>query len=109
MALLVHQIALSTIHLLRPLLPLIQRRDKALAVQLTKAASSVVLNIAEAEYSDPGTRRSRFYSAAGSANESRAALRVAVAWGYVTERQAATPAEQLDRVIAMLWKLSRGA
>ena len=41
---------------------------------------SMVLNIGEAQYSDPGNRRSRFYTAAGSANETRSALRLAIAW-----------------------------
>ena len=107
MSLHVHAVALETVVALRPLVPLIQRRDRALAVQLARAASSVVLNIAEAEYSDPGNRRARLYSAAGSANESRSALRVAIAWGYLAERQAAAPIALLDRVLAMLWRLGR--
>jgi four helix bundle protein len=108
MALKVHHVALETITALRTLLPRIRRHDRSLAVQLTRAASSVVLNIGEAEYSDPGNRRARLNSAAGSANESRSALLVALAWGYVTEAQARPAAERLDRVIAMLWRLTRG-
>jgi four helix bundle protein len=105
MSLIVHQIALDTITSLRPLMPRIQRHDRALAVQLTRAASSIALNIAEAEYSDPGTRRARFHSAAGSANETRSALAVAVAWGYVTGEQSRPSLELLDRVVAILWRL----
>jgi four helix bundle protein len=89
-------------------MPLIQRRDRSLASQLTRAASSIVLNIGEAEYSDPGNRRARFHSAAGSANETRSALQVALAWGYIRESQARPAAELLDRVLAMLWLLTRG-
>jgi four helix bundle protein len=109
MALKVHQVALETITALRPLMPRIQRQDRSLSVQLTRAVSSVVLNIGEAEYSDPGNRRARLHSAAGSANESRSALLVAVAWGYVSEPQAWPAAELLDRVVAMLWRLTRGS
>jgi hypothetical protein len=58
------------------------------ADQLVRAASRVALNIAEAEYSNPGNKRARFFTAAGSANESLAALRVAVAWGYFREDEA---------------------
>jgi len=66
------------------------------------------LNLGEGEYSDPGTKRARYCNAAGSANETRAALAVAVAWGYLTPAQAEPASSRLDRVIAMLWKLSRG-
>ena len=107
MALQVHQVALETITALRPLVPLIRRHDRSLAVQLTRAASSIVLNVGEAEYSDPGNRRARLHSAAGSANETRSALLVAAAWGYVSEPRARPAAELLDRVVAMLWRLTR--
>jgi four helix bundle protein len=108
MSLVVHQLAIETITALRPLIPRIQRRDRPLAVQLTRAASSIALNIAEGEYSDPGTRRARFHSAAGSANETRAALAVAIAWGYVATEQAREALELLDRIVAMLWRLLHG-
>ena len=103
----VERVSYELIAALRPLLPRIQRRDRALAVQLTRAASSVSLNVSEANYSDPGNRRARFFTAAGSANETRAALRVATAWGHITPAQADGPLVLLDRILAMLWKLSR--
>jgi four helix bundle protein len=80
MGLQVHEMAITIVEVLAPLMPLVQRQDRELASQLRRAASSIVLNIAESEYSDPGNRRARLFTAAGSANESRAALRVAVAW-----------------------------
>ena len=89
MAMQVHEMALSIIEALAPLLPLIQRQDRALAVQLRTAASSMVLNIAESEYSDPGNRRARLFTAAGSTNESRSAVRVAISWGYIRAERAA--------------------
>jgi four helix bundle protein len=76
----VHEMALSIVENIAPMMPLIQRQDRALAVQLRTAASSMVLNIAEAEYSDPGNKRARLFTAAGSTNESRSAVRVAFAW-----------------------------
>lgn len=108
MALIVHAVALETITELRPLARRIAQRDRSLAQQLRRAASSAALNIGEAEYSDPGNRRARFHSAAGSAGETRTALEVAVAWGYVTRAEAASALAALDRVVAMLWRLSRG-
>ena len=102
----VHEMALSTIEALAPVVPLIQRQDRALALQLRASASSIVLNIAEAEYSDPGNKRARFFTAAGSANESRAAVRVAIAWRYVPRERAAEVLSLLDRVVAILWRLT---
>jgi four helix bundle protein len=102
----VHRIALQAIGELRVLMPRIRRHDRDLANQLRRSASSIALNIGEAAYSDPGTSKARFHSAAGSANETRTALAVAIAWGYTTEEQAASALVLLDRVIAMLWRLT---
>ena len=55
MAMQVHEMALSIVQALGPMMPSIQRHDRALAVQLRNAANSMVLNIAESEYSDPAT------------------------------------------------------
>jgi four helix bundle protein len=108
MALVVAQLSIELVETLRPLVPRIRRHDRSLADQLVRAASSVALNIAEGEHSDPGNRRARFYSAAGSANETLAALRVAVAWGYFAEKEAEEAVEMVRRVIGMLWRLTRG-
>ena len=59
-------------------------------------------------YSDPGNRRARFYTAAGSAGETLAAVRVAVAWGIVAPADGEAAAALLDRILPMLWKLTRG-
>jgi four helix bundle protein len=76
--------SLQLIEELRPLVESIRRRDRSLADQLMRAASSVALNICEGELSDAGNQRARFFTAAGSASESRAALRVAVGWRHIT-------------------------
>ena len=107
MSLIVHDVSLEVIRELQPLMPAIARQDRNLAVQIRKAASSVALNIAEAEYSDPGTKRSRFHSAAGSASETRSALRIAACWRYIDESRADGPLVLLDRVLRMLWPLTR--
>ena len=107
MALQVAVVSLEMIAALRPLVSRIRRNDRSLADQLVRAASSVALNIAEAEYSDPGNKRARFFTAAGSANESLAALRVANAWGYFSLDDAQAAEVLLRRIRAMLWKLTR--
>jgi len=58
----------------------------------------MALNIGEAAYSDPGTKRARLHTAAGSTNESRSALAVAIAWAYVSERDTRDGLALLDRV-----------
>jgi four helix bundle protein len=108
MALVVQQLTLDTIASLRPLVGRVRRHDRSLAQQLQRAASSIALNMGEAAYSDPGNRRARFHTAAGSAGETRTAVQVAVAWGYLSESQARPLLEMLDRIVAMLWRLSRG-
>ena len=99
------QIALDAVRKLRPLVERIQRRDKNLADQLRRAASSVVLNLAEGAYNQAGHRRSRLESARGSANEARAALSVASAWGYVSEGDAAEVDALYERVLRMTYRL----
>ncbi|HKY38791.1 MAG TPA: four helix bundle protein [Polyangiaceae bacterium] len=74
----VAELSFQLIEDLRPLVLEVKKRDRSLADQLMRAASSIALNIAEAQKSDGGNMRARFFTAAGSANESRAALRVAV-------------------------------
>ena len=69
MALQVEQVALELVAALRPLMPRIRRHSRSLCDQLQRAADSIVLNLCEAAYSDPGNRRARFHTAAGSANE----------------------------------------
>jgi four helix bundle protein len=65
----------------------------------------VVLNIAEGEGSVGGNARLRYATAFGSARELSAALRLAVAWGYVAESAVQAPESRLDRVRRLLWGL----
>lgn len=106
MQLKVHGKALAIVEQVRPMMPQIRRHDRSLADQIRRAASSMVLNIAEGTYSDAGTARARFHSAAGSANETRSALKVAVAWGYIDRHCADALDERIDEVLKMLWALA---
>jgi four helix bundle protein len=107
MALVVASLSIELIEALRPLVPRIKRQDRSLAEQLVRAASSVALNIAEADYSDHGNQRARFFTAAGSASESLTALLVASAWGYLPAADIQHAAALLGCILAMLWKLTR--
>ena len=108
MALHVHSVALEAVGTLRPLVEAVARHDKELAKQLRTAASSVVLNIGEAERSDAGNARARLFTAAGSTREVRSALALACAWGYVPADRIGPSEQLLDRVAAMLYRLPRG-
>ena len=107
MALRVGLLSLEMVAAVRPLVGRIRRRDRSLADQLVRAASSVALNISEAEYSDPGNARSRLFTAAGSANEARTALKLGVAWGYLGVADAEGAVAIADRVVARLFRLTR--
>jgi len=108
MALQVTELSLELIESLRPLVLRIKQRDKALADQIMRSASSIALNVGEGELSDPGNRRARFFSAAGSAGETLTAVRVAIAWRYFSAKDGEAAVALLRRIIAMLWKLTRG-
>jgi len=107
MAFQVEEYAYELIGMLQPLVGRVRRRDKSLADQLTRAASSIALNIAESNYSDPGNKRARLFTASGSANETRAALRVAIAWSHFTPVEAKAALALVDRIIAILWSLTK--
>jgi four helix bundle protein len=88
-------------------MPRIKQHDKSLADQLRRAATSIGLNVAEAAGSDPGNRRARLFTASGSANETRHALRQAVAWRYLAARDAEAALALLRRIVAILWRMTR--
>jgi four helix bundle protein len=104
--LIVGDVSLDLVEALQPLVSRIKRQDRSLADQLVRAASSITLNIAEAEYSDPGNKRARLFTAAGSASEVRAAVNLAVRWKCLTRDDVLQAEQLLDRVIAILWKLT---
>lgn len=108
MAFIVADLSIELIERLRPLIPRIKARDKSLADQIQRAASSIALNIGEGAYSDPGNRRARFHTAAGSAGETRAAVRTAVAWGIIARADGAPAVALLDQILPILWKMTRG-
>jgi four helix bundle protein len=103
----VEELSIQLIETLVPLMPRIKQRDKSLEAQLRRAASSIGLNCAEAALSDPGTRRARLFTAAGSANETRHALRQAVAWRLVAARDADAAMKLVQRIVAILWRMTR--
>jgi four helix bundle protein len=85
----------------------IGRHDQDLARQLRRACVSMPLNIAEGEHGRGRRKPASFGVALGSARESRACLDVGVALGYLDEGIDPNLCDELDHVIAMLYRLSR--
>jgi four helix bundle protein len=84
--------------------PAIHRHDRDLADQAHRAPTSVVLNRAEGARMTGGNQRRHYEIAHGSANELRAAIDLAIAWGWIEEPTQVL--ELLDREMALLWKLT---
>jgi four helix bundle protein len=101
----IHDVMLDAIGTMRPMVCAIERRDKDLASQLRRAASSVVLNVAEGSGSVGGVRTQRYRTALGSARETMSCLLVAQRFGYVEAMPAALVAA-MNRVIGTLVRVA---
>ena len=101
------EVSLQTIHALRGPLARLARQDPDLGSQVKRAASSVCLNLSEGNKRTGKDKIHHFRIASGSAAEVRAALRVAEAFGYLEPETLAPSLQLLDRVLAMLWRLTR--
>lgn len=98
------ELTIAAIPILRALVVKIRRQDRHLADQLRRAATSIALNLAEADGNREGTRRLRLETAHGSVGETKVALQLAVAWGYLTHSEVEHALTTIDRVGAMTWR-----
>ena len=101
-----YDVAVELARAARPLVERIERRDRALAVQLRRALSSAGLNIREGNRLVGGDRLHSFRIRAGSADEVVGALEIAEALGYVGRAEIAPSLALADRVLAMLYRLT---
>ena len=102
--LIAYTVAIELIHDLRDLVPVIKRHDADLADQIHRAATSVVLNLGEGQRLTAGNKRRHFELAHGSANEVKSGLELAEAWGWLADTSG--PRRTLDRLLALLWRLT---
>ena len=92
----VQHLVLDIIRQLRPVLAVLRRRDRSLEDQLRRAIASVALNLAEGVASRDGNKKLRYQNALASLNESRTALDVAVAFGYLPSVDPGLAKQMLD-------------
>ena len=100
------EVALSVVEQMREAVGVVRRHDAELARQMTRAASSIVANVAEGSRRVGRDRLHLFRIAAGSAEETRAHLRVALAWGYLESSAIQASLSLIDRELRLLWGLT---
>jgi len=102
-----YDFTIELVALLRPLVAKVARHDGDLANQVRSAATSAPLNLAEGRRRVGRDRLHFWRIAAGSIAEVRAALEVAIAWGYLDGAETEQAVELCDRLGAITWSLTR--
>lgn len=103
----VYEVAREAVRRMGPVARALEKSDRDLARQVRRAAASVLLNIAEGWRRMGRDRRQLYLVAAGSNAELRAALDFAEAFGYCEHSSHDELEHMLDRVSAMLYRLTR--
>jgi four helix bundle protein len=98
---------ISIVELSRPVVAVVSRKDRDLGSQLRRAISSIGLNIGEGFGVAGGNGRLRFETALGSLRETVAALRIAVAWGYLAPGAVTQLIESLQSLGGRVFGLAR--
>ena len=99
-------LSLDLIRALAPIVRRIQTHDAEEARQMRSAASSVSRNLAEGRARAGKDKPHLYRIAAGSAAEVRAGLLIAGAWGWVTAEEVGQAMALVDRLCAILWRLT---
>jgi len=101
-----YEISLQLARSLRPHLRRLRSCDASLTNQLTRALSSIPLNLSEGRRRVGKDRIQLFRIAAGSAAEVRACIDTADALGYIERDGLAESLAFVGRVQAMCWRLT---
>ena len=100
------EMSLVVMEQLAPLEAKIRTRKKSLADEIGRAAESVSLCLSEGRQRIGLDKPDLYRKAAGSADELTTGLRVARIRGFITATEFADIGKPLDRVRAMLWRLT---
>ena len=100
------EMALVVLEKAEPVERAVRSRRKSLADELGRAAESVALNLSEGRLRAGLDRQDLWRRAAGSAAELTTALRIAKARRYADADAITAVEAPLDRVRAMLWRLT---
>jgi four helix bundle protein len=101
-----YEVILQLIAELRPLVEKLRQRDRDQALQLKKAANSILSNVAEGSRRQGRDRLQHWNIAAGSAGEVRVQIEGSIAWGDIEPDRTKSALELLDRSLAMLWRMT---
>jgi len=102
----IYTVILQLLSDLKPLIDEIDRCDPDLARQLRRAAASIALNAQEGWGSLGKNKRVRYFTALGSARESKAVIDVAEVLGYIAPIDPKTR-DRFDHVIGTLVRLAK--
>lgn len=100
------EVGLQAIERLRPVVGKLERRDGNLAHQLRKALTAAPLLAAEGNRARKNNRTAKLEAAGAEAAEAAAALRVAMAWNYVTWIEIERGMDDLDHFQAIVRRLT---
>jgi four helix bundle protein len=103
--LIAYEVALDLVRALRPVVAQLRGYSADAADQVERAASSIVLNLAEGDRRNGRDPRRFWDMAHGSAGEIRGALDLADAWGWQVD--SANARALLDRELGLLYGLTR--
>src|SRR5262245_57577106 len=101
-----YEVAIQIVESLRGLVARVRRHNGKIADQIVRSASSISANVLEGNRRQGGDRLHLFRVAAGSADETRAHLRVAVAWGWLRPSEVERTLALIDRELGLLWGLT---
>lgn len=102
----IFDMAVELVRVVHRLAGKVAQHDRDLAQQLKRACTSAALNASEGVHAKAGKRRSRLEDAVNSARETRMALRLAGACGYLAPHEVAAALQEVDSVIRVLWVLA---
>lgn len=101
-----YDVVLKLIAELRAIVERLRQRDRDQALQLKKAANSILSNVCEGSRRQGRDRLHLWNIAAGSAAEVRVQIEAAIAWGDLEPDLTKNALDLLDRALAMLWRMT---